>query len=192
MEKLNSTAMDRLEIDNILKLDLLDNELEFERATSIYGKLRWMVKDDNSLEPIQKHLKSLISQYEESHWNDKAEISDEQIAESDIAEKIISSECKFIQKRKGLIKGKLKENGISQQELAKILGHRPNYISELINGVRPFSRDDIVVLYRLFEIEFKDLVPPFLKSEVTNHIKQTLGELKNKKIKLKIKDLEAV
>ncbi|MBE9467250.1 MAG: helix-turn-helix transcriptional regulator [Bacteroidetes bacterium] len=184
--------MDKLEIDNILKLKELKSELEFERATSIYGKLRWMTKDDNSLEPIRQHLKSLITQYEENHWNDESGISDEQITESDIAEKIVSSENKFTQKRKDLIRRKLKEAGISQQDLAKILGHRPNYMSELINGVRPFSRDDIVVLYRLFEIEFKDLVPPFLKSEVTNHIKLTLRRLKNKKVKLKIKDLETV
>lgn len=184
--------MDKLEINNILKLNELKSELEFERATSIYGKLRWMTKDDNSLEPIRQHLKSLITQYEKNHWNDESGISDEQITESDIAEKIVSSENKFTQKRKDLIRRKLKEAGISQQDLAKILGHRPNYMSELINGVRPFSRDDIVVLYRLFEIEFKDLVPPFLKSEVTNHIKLTLRRLKNKKVKLKIKDLETV
>ncbi len=184
--------MDKLEIDNILKLNELNSELDLERATSIYGKLRWMVKEDSILEPIQQHLKSLISHYEKSYWNDESGITDEQIAESDFAEKIVSSENKFIQKRKDLIRGKLKDNGISQQDLAKILGHRPNYMSELINGVRPFSRDDIVVLHRLFEIEFKDIVPPFLKAEVTNHIKQTLGELKNKKMRLQIKDIETV
>lgn len=184
--------MDRLEIDNILKLNELNSELEFERATAIFGKLRWMVEEDSLLEPIRQHLKSLIMQYEEIHWNDESEISDEQITESDIAEKIVNSENKFIQDRKSLIRGKLKGTGISQQDLAKILGHRPNYMSELINGVRPFSRDDIVVLHRLFGIEFKDLIPPFLKAEVTNHIKLTLKELKNDKVRLKIKDLETV
>ena len=106
--------------------------------------------------------------------------------------RIVSSESEFIQKRKELIREKLKENGITQQDLAKILGHRPNYMSELMNGVRPFSRDDIIVLHRLFDLDLKDLVPPFLKTEVTNHIKQTLNELKNKKtkIKLRLMDLE--
>lgn len=182
--------MDRLEIDNIMKLNELHSELEFERATAIYGKLRWMVEEDHSLKPIRQHLKSLIKQYERMHWNDELKISNEQITESDIAEKIVSSENEFIQNRKSLIREKLKDIGISQQDLAKILGHRPNYMSELINGVRPMSRDDIVVLHRLFEIEFKDLIPPFLKSEVVNHIKMALRELKNDKVKLKIKDLE--
>ncbi len=184
--------MDRLEIDNILKLTELNSELELERASAIYGKLRWMMKADSSLGPIRQHLKSLMMHYEKKHWTEESKISDEQITESDTAEKIVSSENVFTQKRKELIRGKLKEIGISQQDLAKILGHRPNYMSELINGVRPFSRDDIIVLHRLFGIEFKDLIPPFLKAEVTNHIKLTLGELKNTKVRLKLKDLETV
>lgn len=184
--------MDRLEIDNILRIDELNGELEFEKATSIQGKLRWMVKEDNSLEPVRQHLITLIEKYESEHWNNETKITEEQIKESDIAERIVNAENIFVQKRKELLKTKLKENEISQKNLAKILGHRPNYMSELMNGVRPFSRDDIVVIHRLFDIEFKDLIPPFLKKEVTNHIKTTLGELKNKRVRLKINDLEAV
>lgn len=189
-EKLSK--MDRLEIDNILKIDELNSELEFEQATSIQGKLRWMTKEDNSLEPVRQHLLALIEKYESKHWNNESEITKEQIKESDIAERIVNAESFFIQKRKELLKSKLKENEISQKDLAKILGHRPNYMSELMNGVRPFSRDDIVVIHRLFDVEFKYIIPPFLKKEVTNHIKTTLGELKSKRVRLKINDLEAV
>lgn len=184
--------MDRLEIDNILEVDELNNELEFEKATSIFGKLRWMVEDDSSLIPIRQHLMSLIEKYENTQWNNESVITDEQIKESDIAEIIVSAENLFVQRRKELIKKKLKENIISQKDLGELLGHRPNYMSELINGVRPFSRDDIVVIHRLFEIEFKDLIPPFLKTEIANHIKITLGKLKGKKGRLKIQDLEVL
>lgn len=184
--------MDRLEIDNILKIDELNGELEFEKATAIFGKLRWMEEDDNSLIPIRQHLMTLIEKYENTQWNNESEITDEQIKESDVAERIVSAENLFVQRRKELIKKKLKENNISQKDLGKILGHRPNYMSELINGVRPFSRDDIVVIHRLFKIEFNDLIPPFLKKEITNHIKITLGELRGKKVRLKIQDLEVV
>lgn len=176
--------MERLEIDNILKIDELYNELEFEQATSIHGKLRWMVKEDSSLEPIRRHLLALIEKYESTHWKDESGITDEQIKESDNAEKIISAENIFTQKRRELIKSKLKENEMSQKDLAKLLGHRPNYMSELMNGVRPFSRDDIVIIHRLFGIDFNDLIPPFLRNEVTNHIKMTLREMKNKRVRL--------
>ena len=184
--------MDRLEIDNILKIDELNNEIEFEKATAIHGRLRWMVKEDNSLEPIRLHLKNLIKKYEAKNWAKEDEITNEQIRESDLAEKIVSAENIFVSKRKELIKNKLKKNELTQKDLGKILGHRPNYMSELMNGVRPFSKDDIVVIHRLFNIEFKDLIPPFLKKEITNHIKSTLGELNRPKMKLKIKDLDAV
>lgn len=187
-----SSKMDRLEIDNILKIDELNNELEFERATFIHGKLRWMVEEDSSLEPVRQHLFVLIEKYESKHWENELEITEEQIKESDNAEKIVNAESIFIQKRKELLKNKLKENEISQKDLAKLLGHRANYMSELMNGVRPFSRDDIVVIYRLFDIDFKDLIPPFLEKEVINHIKMTLGAMKNKRVKLKMNDLEAV
>ena len=189
-EKLSK--MDRLEIDNILKIDELRSELEFEQATSIHGKLRWMVEEDNSLEPVRQHLMGLIEKFESKHWHNETKITEEQIKESDIAERIVNAENLFIQKRKEFLKTKLRENELSQKDLAKILGHRPNYMSELMNGVRPFSRDDIVVIHRLFDVEFKDLIPPFLKEEVTNHIKTTLGELKSKRVRLKIIDLEAV
>lgn len=190
MEKLSK--MDKLEIDNILKIDELNNELEYERATSIHGKLRWMVEEDNSLEPVRQHLFVLLEKYQSKHWENELEITEEQIKESDNAEKIVDAENNFIHKRKELIKSKLKENEITQKDLAKLLGHRPNYMSELMNGVRPFSRDDIVVIHRLFGIDFNDLIPPFLKKEVTNHIKMTLGEMKNIKVKLKMNDLESV
>jgi DNA-binding transcriptional regulator YdaS (Cro superfamily) len=190
MEKLNK--MDRLEIDNILKIDELISELEFERATSIQGKLRWMAKEDSSLEPVRQHLLALIEKYESEHWNNESEITENRIKESDLAERIVSAESIFVQKRKELIKVKLKETEIAQKDLAKLLGHRPNYMSELMNGVRPFSRDDIVVIHRLFGIGFNDLNPPLLKIEVTNHIKTTLGTMKNSSVRLKINDLEAV
>lgn len=184
--------MDKLEIDNIPKIDELNNAIEFEQATSIQGKLRWMEKEDPTLKPIRQHLLHLIEKYESKHWGNESEITDEQIKESDDAEIIINAENRFVQKRKELIKSKLKDNNLLQKDLARLLGHRPNYMSELINGVRPFSRDDIVIIHRLFKIGFNDLIPPFLNKEITNHVKVTLGKMKNKRTKLRLNDLEVV
>ncbi|NOZ46459.1 MAG: helix-turn-helix transcriptional regulator [Chlorobi bacterium] len=181
--------MERLEIDNILKVNELNSELEFERATNIYGRLRWMAEEDKTLKPVREHLRYLIKSYEDKFWGDEDKISNKQIQESDVAEKIVQKENEFIQRRKELIRENIKKSGIKQKDLAEILGHRPNYMSELINGIRPFSRDDIVVIHRLFGIDFKDLIPQFLKDEMTTHIKLTLGKLKNKKVKLRIDDL---
>ena len=63
-------------------------------------------------------------------------------------------------------------------------------MSELINGLRPFSKEDLVVINRLFKIEFKDLIPAFIKQERASHIRKTLEALPNSKLKLSKKDFD--
>ncbi len=182
--------MGRFDIDNILQIATLNSELEFERASSLYLKLRWMIKDDSTLEPIRKHLKGLIIEYEKINWGVESKIYDEQINKNDKAVELISKENEFIQKRKTIIKEKLKENELIQQDLGKILGHRKNYMSELINGIRPFSRDDLVVIHRILNIELKYLISPFIKVDTAKHINKVLIELNRKRMKLSKKDLD--
>ncbi len=182
--------MGRFEIDNILQIATLNSELEFERASSLYLKLRWMIKDDSSLEPIREHLKGLISEYERTNWSNDNKINDEQLKENDNAVELIAKENKFIQKRKEIIKERLQENELYQQDLGKLLGHRKNYMSELINGIRPFSRDDLVVIHRILNIELKDLISPFIKVDTAKHIRKVLIELNRKRLKLNKNDLD--
>jgi transcriptional regulator with XRE-family HTH domain len=182
--------MDKFSINNIHKIESLKSELDFEKASSLYLQLRVLVKKDNSYEPIRLHLKALIKEYEYRNWNDEDQISETQIKQSDIAEELVRAENFFYQKRKELIKVKLKEAELTQTDLAKILGHRKGYMSELINGLRPFSKEDLVVLNRLFKIRFEDLIPVFIKKERAIHIKQTLNSLPNSKIRLSKKDFD--
>lgn len=182
--------MERFDIDNILQVTTLNTELEFERASSLYLKLRWMVKDDATLEPIRKYLKELIIEFEKRNWSVENEINDIQINENDKAIELISRENKFIQNRKEVIKEKLRENKLIQQDLGKILGHRKNYMSELINGVRPFSRDDLVVIHRILNIELKYLIPPFIRVDTAKHINKVLTELNRTRMKLNKTDLD--
>ena len=182
--------MDRLSINNIRKLDVLASELEHERATSLYLKLRKLEKDNSTYLPIRKHLRTLILNYEQEHWSDDERIPDEQIKESDLAETLVQAENEFYQKRKELIKSKLKATGLNQNDLSKILGHRKGYMSELINGLRPFSKEDVVVINRLFKIKLEDLIPPFIKQDKVLHIKKTLNSLSNSKIKLTKRDFD--
>ncbi len=182
--------MDKFSIQNIQKINSLTSELEFEKATSLYLQLRVLVKEDKSYEPIRTHLRGLIKDYEEKNWSDDNSITDEQIKESDLAEALIQAENEFYHKRKELIKAKLKDAGLNQNDLAKILGHRKGYMSELINGLRPFSKEDLVVINRLFKIKFEDLIPAFIKQEKASHIKKTLESLSNNKIRLTKKDFD--
>ncbi|MBX2843579.1 MAG: helix-turn-helix domain-containing protein [Flammeovirgaceae bacterium] len=182
--------MERLAIHNIHKLEELNSELEFERASALYLKLRKMEKENEKYISIRKHLKKLISSFEKTHWEDDAQITDERIRESDLAESIVQAENEFYQKRKVLIKAKLKAANINQTDLAKILGHSKGYMSELINGLRPFSKEDAVVINRLFKIKLEDLIPTFIKPDRAIHIKKTLDALSKSKIHLTEKDFD--
>jgi transcriptional regulator with XRE-family HTH domain len=184
--------MDKLDIDDVLQIIELSNELEFEKANALQLKLRWMVKEDDSLSPIREHLRVLIRNYENKNWSNIDSITEEQINNNSKAELIISAENKFIYERKELIKSKLKAYGLSQTDLAKILGHRDNYMSELINGVRPFSKDDIIIIHRLLKIKLDSLIPPFVKEDVARHVRATLQTLNKTKVKLSKTDFDFV
>ncbi|WP_163382250.1 helix-turn-helix domain-containing protein [Cyclobacterium sp. SYSU L10401] len=182
--------MDKFSIQNIQKITSLTSELEYEKASSLFLQLRVLVKNNKLYEPIRNHLRDLIKNYEKDNWSDEDRLSKDQIKESDLAETLVEAENMFSQKRKELIKMKLKEAGLNQNDLAKILGHRKGYMSELINGLRPFSKDDLVVINRLFKIKFEDLIPAFINQERASYINKTLASLSKNKIRLKERDFD--
>ena len=132
-----------------------------------------------------------MKNYEKSFWADEAIVTDNQIRESNLAEALVQAENIFYQNRKELIKLRLKEAGLNQNDLAKLLGHRKGYMSELLNGLRPFSREDLVIISRLFRIKFDDLIPAFIKQEKILHIRKTLESFSNHKIRLTINDFNS-
>jgi len=96
----------------------------------------------------------------------------------------------FIKRRKELIRKKLKTLNLTQQDFGKILGHNnKSYISELINGVSPFSLKDLIVINRLLKIDLADLVPTFLAQTDRMKIRTTIKKLDNPKLKLSKNDL---
>ena len=182
--------MDKFSIQNIQRLNSLESELDYEKASSLFLKLRVLEKEDESYRPIRKHLRSLIKKYEEKNWSDENSVSGNQIKDSDLAEVLVQAENDFYQKRKELIKTKLKESGLTQNDLAKILGHRKGYMSELINGLRPFSKEDLIVINRLFKIKLEDLIPTFIKQDRASHIRRALESLSHSKIRLTKRDFD--
>lgn len=176
--------MEKFSIQNIKKINSLDSELEVEKATDLFLKLRVLAKENESYSVLRKHLSKLIKDYEDKNWSNIENITTQQIEKSDIAEHIVQAENKFYSKRKEIIRAKLKESGLNQTDLAKILGHSKGYVSELINGIRPFSKDDLIILNRLFKIELEKLIPTFIKEEKVIHIRKTLKSIPKNKIRL--------
>lgn len=180
----------QFDVNQLIESGKIQNELDFERALIADRKLRVLSKENPKFKSVRKKLRDLIEQYENQNWSSDSKISDKKLFESDIAELIAEKERLFIQRRKELIRKKLKNLNLTQQDFGKILDH-PNksYISELINGVSPFSLKDLIVINQLLKIDLTDLIPTFLPQSDRVKIRTTIKKLDNPKLKLSKDDL---
>lgn len=177
------------DINKAIKQGKIQNELDFERALIADRRLRLLSKENPEYLPVREKLRGLIEAWENMHWSGASEISDEKIKESDLAGSIAESERQFIEKRKNLIRAQLKSLNLSQQALGTLLGHKnKSYISELMNGITPFSIKDLIVINRLLKIDLTDLIPVFLSQNEQLRIKTSLEKLENTKLKLSKSD----
>jgi antitoxin component HigA of HigAB toxin-antitoxin module len=183
----------QFDISELIKTGEIQNDLDFERALIADRKLRVLSKENPKFKSVRKKLRDLIEQYENENWNAESKISDKKLRESDVAELIAEKERLFIQRRKELIRKKLKNLNLTQQDFGKVLGHQSkSYMSELINGVSPFSLKDLIVINRILKINLTDLVPTFLPQSDRVKIRTTIKKLDNPKLKLSKDDLVIV
>jgi len=180
-------------IEQMIHKGKIDNELDLERALIADKKLRTLSKDNSHFKNLRKKLRDIIEDYENNHWSDINKIDENQINESEFATFIAEQESAFIEKRKTLIKNKLQENQLNQQELGMILGHKSKtHMSELMNGISPFSLKDLILINRLLKIEITELVPIFLSLDDQKRVKSVLNTLNKPQIKLSKEDLVLV
>lgn len=186
---MNNTISD---LNKILSKKSLDNELDFERASIIERKLRVLIKEHPELNDKRKKLRVLLKEYEDQVWTQK-DIPETKIQESDLAEVITEKERLFLMKRKELIRSRLQQLSLSQKDLGKILGHTSiSYISELVNGISPFTTHDLIVIHLLLKIDYEDLIPAVLNIDDRKKIINVVQQLSNPKLKINEESLELV
>ncbi len=182
----------QFDIEKVFEAGKLKNELEYERALIADRKLRVLCKENARLKPLRKQLRDLIEKYEDKNWSSST-IDDVQIKESDIAELIAEKERQFVFQRKGLIKAKLKKFALNQQDLMTLLGHKSKtHMSELINGIVPFTINDLIVINRLLKIELSKLVPTTISQKRRIQIRKSIQVIGTTKIKLSADDFDLV
>jgi len=171
-------------LKKLLKKGILTNELDFERASIIDRQLRLLVKEFPELSEERKQLRTLLKSYEDKHWVQQ-EITDKKVEKSELAREFAERERVFYEKRKNAIKLKLREMGVSQRELGAILGHASaTYMSELMNGVNPFTLNDLIVIHHLLNIELEILIPTILTRQTRTKVLETITKLNKPHIKL--------
>lgn len=178
------------DIETIVEQGSITNELDYERALIADRKLRLLAKNSVHFKNLRFKLRNLIGKYEDLKWNDVEQIDDNKIAESEKSERIAEFERLFIETRKQSIKKKLKEFDLTQENLALILGHKSKtHMSELINGIKPFTLRDLVIINRLLKIDINQLVPVFLSQDDQVKIKDAVKQIDKPKLKLASEDL---
>jgi antitoxin component HigA of HigAB toxin-antitoxin module len=178
------------DIEAILKKGRLSNELDYERALVAERKLRLLAKEDAQFTTLRHQLRLLLETYELGEWSDPASIDDRQLIQSEKAEFIAEQERQFMETRKLTIRNRLKQFELTQENLASILGHRSKtHMSELMNGIKPFTLKDLIIIHRLLKIEISILVPVFLSDSDQKRVKFAVDKLDKPKVKLAADDL---
>ncbi len=179
-----------LDIEKLIESGSINNELDLERAMIADRKLRLLSKESEHFKNLRKNLRTLIAAYENKVWNNLNEITNEKIAESDNAEIIAEKERIFLKTRKQIIREKLNTLDLTQENLGQILGHKSKtHMSELMNGIKPFTLRDLVIINRLLSIDIKDLVPVFLSGQDQVKVKSAIVKLNKPLLKLRKGDL---
>ena len=177
------------DIENLVDNGSITNELDYERALIADRKLRLLSKESIHFKNLRLKLRDLIEQYEDSEWNHIDNITEEKFVESTKAERLAESERLFVETRKQEIRKKLKELDLTQENLAIILGHKSKtHMSELINGIKPFTLKDLVIINRILKIDIKTLVPIFLSKADQVKVKEAVESLDKPKLKLTCDD----
>lgn len=181
---------EQIDLREILKKAELTSELDLERALMLDRKLRLIIKEQPEFAAERKKLRAIIKSYEKAHWNSDSNITNQQLKESDDAEFIAEQERKFLEIRKETIKKSLSKRNLTQQDLGTILGHSKSYMSELMNGICPFSNKDLIIIHRLFQIELEYLIPTFISQNDQAKLKESISKINNPLLKLEKRDLE--
>ena len=173
------------DINMILEQGAIKNELELEQASIAERQLKLLSNEERESKSKRAQLIQLIDEYEAKHWTNREELSNSQIIESDQAEKAAFQQLQFVENRKKHIKSKLKRLGLNQQEFGKILGHdSKSYMSELMNGIVPFTLKDLIVISKLLKIDLSKLIPTHLSEEEKVKIAKTVKKLGKPALKL--------
>ena len=178
------------DIDKIIEKGAITNELDYDRALIADRRLRLLAKENIHFKKLRNTLRDIIEEYENREWNDVENIDENKIEESEKSEQVAELERLFIENRKQKIRTKIKELDLTQENLGLILGHRSKtHMSELMNGIKPFTLKDLIIINRLLKIEINFLIPKFLSQEDQTRVKQAIIKLDKPKIKLSSNDL---
>ncbi|MGG7662892.1 helix-turn-helix domain-containing protein [Dyadobacter sp. BHUBP1] len=173
-------------IKKILDAGRIETELECEQVTLAKRYLRLHEENLPDLGTTIQALSNLIIEFEDRCWSDRSLITDAQVEESDAAVIQAEKEYVFIRQRRKLILEKLQALSLKQKDLALLLNHSKSYTSELLNGIRPFSTNDLKLIHLLFQIPLTDLIITIPSQETLSRLETAIDKISSLNPKAKL------
>lgn len=174
------------DVRRILESGRIENELDLERITLANRQLMHELESQPELRTTRKLISDLIVAYEAKYWSDENLVTDAQMEESEAAEIHAEREYVFLWKRRKLILEKLQALSLKQKDLALLLNHSKSYTSELLNGIRPFSTNDLKLIHLLFEIPLSDLIITIPSQETLGRLETAIEKISSSNPKAKL------
>lgn len=165
------------DIRRILTSGRIENELDLERITLAERYLRLQEENQPDLGATIKALSNMIIEFEARCWAHESLVTDAQMEESEAAEIHAEKEYAFLWKRQKLILDKLQELSLKQKDFALLLNHSKSYTSELLNGIRPFSTNDLKLIHLLFQIPLTDLIITIPSQETLTRLETVIDKI---------------
>lgn len=164
-------------IKRILDAGRIETELECEQIALAKRYLRLQEENQPDLGATIEALRNLVIEFEDRCWSDRSLITDAQVQESEAAEIQAEREYVFIRQRRKLILAKLQELSLKQKDLSLLLNHSKSYTSELLNGIRPFSTNDLKLIHLLFEIPLTDLIITIPSQDTLSRLETAIAKI---------------
>lgn len=164
-------------IRKILDAGRIETELDHERVLLADRHLMLQEEVQPDLGPTRKAISDLIVEFEARCWSNENLVTDAQMEESEAAEIQAEREYVFLWKRNKLILAKLQERSLKQKDLALLLNHSKSYTSELLNGIRPFSTNDLKLIHLLFQIPLTDLIITIPSQETLSRLETAIEKI---------------
>lgn len=155
-----------------MKIKPIENEKEHQWALRVLRKLRGVEKGSEEYQ-YREVLKALVLKYEKDHypygepefedWVESLQIPgvvEKKLAEIQEAEQFVEQADKFEEHRIEVVRQFMQKKGLKQRDLVEILDRDKSYISQLLNGRKPFPLTVISKLHHFLGVPYEDLVPP--------------------------------
>jgi hypothetical protein len=172
-------------IESLVLKGRITSDFEYEKALTADRKLKLCLNENPQYKTLRYKLRDIIDNYESAKWSEVDKIDDDNPFENDETEYIEEQERLFLENRKKAIEKKIIECNVTLEDLASILGRKSkSYMLELMNGIKPFSLRDLIIINRVFNIQMDLLIPRFLSKHDEAEVEEAVKKLDNPKVKV--------